>query len=96
MRDQSQRRRHSKYGKPGSKKKGKKSFNKGPNGNRSARNGNVNGNSIDAQPSQGPGVCVKCGFPAPDGKLCNFHRSLLNALRNDFGKKGSRNYSPAI
>lgn len=94
MRDQSQRRRNnSKYGKSGSKKRGKKPYGK-QGGSRSGRNGGANGNTLDAQ--QNDSVCVKCGFPAPDGKLCNFHRSLLNALRNDFGKKGSRNYSPAI
>ena len=93
MREQSQRRRNPKYGKSGSKKRGKKPYGK-QGGGRSGRNGNVNGNSAEGQPTEG--VCVKCGFPAPDGKLCNFHRSLLNALRNDFGKKGSRNYSPAI
>ena len=91
MREQSQRRRNPKYGKSGSKKRGKKPYGK-QGGGRSGRN--VNGNSAEGQPTEG--VCVKCGFPAPDGKLCNFHRSLLNALRNDFGKKGSRNYSPAI
>jgi len=29
-------------------------------------------------------VCQKCGQPAPDGKLCTFHRNLLNTIRNDF------------
>lgn len=41
-----------------------------------------------------PGVCVKCGHPAPDGKLCNFHRSLLNSIRNDFGKRTGRSAYP--
>jgi len=30
------------------------------------------------------GVCQKCGQPAPDGKLCVFHRNLLNSMRNGF------------
>jgi hypothetical protein len=30
------------------------------------------------------GVCQKCGQPAPDGKLCQFHRNLLNSMRNGF------------
>ncbi len=42
-------------------------------------------NARYAQGSASPGVCIKCGHPAPDGKLCNFHRSLLNSIRNDFG-----------
>jgi hypothetical protein len=29
------------------------------------------------------GTCQKCGQPAPDGKLCSFHRALLNSIRND-------------
>jgi len=37
-------------------------------------------------------VCQKCGQPASDGKLCSFHRNLLNALRNGgqapTGKRG--------
>jgi hypothetical protein len=81
-RDQSQRRRP-RYGKSGgggpngNKKKGR--------GNKDNYNGVVNGNR--AGQDEGPGVCVRCGHPAPDGKLCNFHRSLLNSIRNDFGYK---------
>ena len=30
------------------------------------------------------GVCHRCGQPAPDGKLCGFHRNLMNALRDDY------------
>lgn len=91
----SQRRRSGKYGKPGSKKKGKRGYGKGGGYARDA-NGNRAPRGNEYQPGQGTGVCMKCGHPAPDGKLCQFHRSLLNALRADFGKKGSRNYSPAI
>ena len=67
----------------------------GGNGNRAAAvEGNLpNGNVWSDPQAAGPGVCIKCGHPAPDGKLCNFHRSLLNSLRNDFGKKGGRNFS---
>ncbi|MCB1020287.1 MAG: hypothetical protein KDC27_10180 [Acidobacteria bacterium] len=54
-------------------------------------NGNVR--SSQPQPPANGGVCQKCGHPAPDGKLCNFHRSLLNSIRNDFGKKSGRNYA---
>lgn len=71
--DQAQRRK--KFGKR--KKNRDRSANVG-----GERNGNV---ARSAQDAASPGVCIKCGHPAPDGKLCNFHRSLLNSIRNDFG-----------
>ena len=98
-RDQMQRRKPGK----GPRKKNRKNFSRG-NGNGNG-NGNANGNTMPPQQANGnmrgsqpqppanAGVCQKCGHPAPDGKLCNFHRSLLNSIRNDFGKKSGRNYA---
>ena len=88
-----QRRKSNRSGK-GARKKNRKNFGRG-NGN---ANGNVqqaNGNARNSQPQPpaSAGVCQKCGHPAPDGKLCSFHRSLLNSIRNDFGKKSGRNYA---
>lgn len=87
-----QRRKPGKSGK-GARKKNRKNFNRGnnANGNVAQANGNVRGSQ--PQPPANAGVCQKCGHPAPDGKLCNFHRSLLNSIRNDFGKKSGRNYA---
>jgi len=89
-----QRRKPGKSGK-GARKKNRR--NRGNNANAAQANGNVaqgNGNrSSQPQPPPSAGVCQKCGHPAPDGKLCNFHRSLLNSIRNDFGKKSGRNYA---
>lgn len=94
-RDQMQRRKPGK----GARNKKRKNFNRA--GGNAPANGNVgpsqqaNGNqrSSQPQPPANAGVCQKCGHPAPDGKLCNFHRSLLNSIRNDFGKKSGRNYA---
>ena len=36
------------------------------------------------QGSSMAGACQKCGQPARDGKLCDFHRNLLNSIRNEF------------
>ena len=86
MRDQANRRRS---GKAGNKQRRK-------NPNRVDGNGarhNADGNTA-ARAASGPGVCEKCGHPAPDGKLCNFHRSLLNSIRNDFGKRTGRSAYP--
>jgi hypothetical protein len=87
----------------GARKKNRKNFSRGNGngGNGNGPNGNIaqgreaNGNvrSSQPQPPANAGVCQKCGHPAPDGKLCNFHRSLLNSIRNDFGKKSGRNYA---
>lgn len=90
-RDQMQRRKPGK----GARKKNRKNFSRGngnnANGNVAQANGNVR--NSQPQPPANAGVCQKCGHPAPDGKLCNFHRSLLNSIRNDFGKKSGRNYA---
>ena len=91
-RDQMQRRKSGK----GARKKNRKNFSRGPvNGNVGGPIQQANGNvrSSQPQPPANAGVCQKCGHPAPDGKLCNFHRSLLNSIRNDFGKKSGRNYA---
>ena len=72
--DQAQRRK--KFGKR------KKNRNRAATVGGGERNGHV---ARSAQDAASPGVCIKCGHPAPDGKLCNFHRSLLNSIRNDFG-----------
>jgi hypothetical protein len=56
-------------------------------GNRSMNPGNSGNSQANGQNSGAPGVCVRCGHPAPDGKLCNFHKSLLNSIRNDSGNK---------
>lgn len=61
-----------------------------------AGNGNRLAQGQQPQP-QAAAVCQKCGQPAPDGKLCTFHRNLLNALRNGgqlTGKRG-RNRNPS-
>ena len=75
---------------------GKNGF--GRNGN-SANGNTANGNTRNGYGRNGNGgdpwqrmlaahstsaVCQKCGQPAPDGKLCTFHRNLLNTIRNDF------------
>jgi hypothetical protein len=88
-----QRRKPNKPGK-GARKKNRKNFNRGnANGNTGSVQANGNVRSSQPQPPANAGVCQKCGHPAPDGKLCNFHRSLLNSIRNDFGKKSGRNYA---
>jgi hypothetical protein len=65
----------------------------GNTANGNTRNGygrNGSGNSGDHQwqrmlaAHSTSSVCQKCGQPAPDGKLCTFHRNLLNTIRNDF------------
>lgn len=63
-------------------------------GHSTANNGEVNGNVLApsqrngqtqrGMPDQTEGFCQKCGQPAPDGKLCPFHRNLLNSIRNSY------------
>lgn len=54
----------------------------GANGNKGGQsNGSRVAQGLQPQP-QMAAVCQKCGQPASDGKLCSFHRNLLNALRN--------------
>jgi hypothetical protein len=64
--------------------KGPKPFKFKKKGHKNGFNGAPqNGNTWNAVPSSAA-VCQKCGQPAPDGKLCTFHRNLLNSLRNGF------------
>lgn len=37
-------------------------------------------------------VCIKCGHPAPDGKLCAFHRILLNTFRKEMPDQDPRRF----
>lgn len=77
MREQSGK-RPGRFGKSGKRKGGRKNrYAGGANGNRANGNDYRNGNSGEM------GVCIKCGHPAPDGKLCSFHRSLLNTFRKE-------------
>ncbi|MBG99949.1 MAG: hypothetical protein CMN58_06350 [Solibacterales bacterium] len=66
---------------------GRKSGRPPKNKNRKNRKGTQkngrNGRS-SYQGSSTSGVCQKCGQPARDGKLCDFHRNLLNSIRNEF------------
>lgn len=88
MREQSGR-RPGRFGKPAKRKgPGRKRYG-GPSDGRSGDsngyrggNGNVNGNRANGASGE-MGVCLKCGHPAPDGKLCGFHRSLLNTFRKE-------------
>lgn len=73
-------RRPGRFSKSGKRKGGRKNrYPGGPGDNHpNSSNGNqANGNSGEM------GVCIKCGHPAPDGKLCSFHRSLLNTFRKE-------------
>ncbi len=72
----------------------------GFSGNRAParRNGrprhDVNGNRL-GKSNGGRGetaVCIKCGHPAPDGKLCAFHRLLLNTLRKEMPEQDPRRF----
>ena len=84
MREQSGR-RPGRFGKSNKRKGGgarKGRFGGTPNGNGGAYRGNVNGNRANGNSGE-MGVCLKCGHPAPDGKLCSFHRSLLNTFRKE-------------
>lgn len=53
------------------------------NGNRLSRH---NGNRGETA------VCIKCGHPAPDGKLCPFHRMLLNTFRKEVPEQDPRRF----
>jgi len=68
-----------------SKNKKNRNSKRGPGNNGHGRNQNQvqNFNSIHYNPPT-MGVCQKCGQPARDGKLCDFHRNLLNAVRSGF------------
>ena len=79
MREQTGR-KPGRFNKSGKRKGGgrKNRYAGGPNDNRvNGGNDYRNGNSGET------GVCIKCGHPAADGKLCSFHRSLLNTFRKE-------------
>lgn len=92
MRDHTTR-RGGRYGK-GARRRG------GPNGRRRGRGGpngnrrrNVNGNRLRRPGSKGePAMCIKCGHPAPDGKLCTFHRQLLKTFRKEVPDQDPRRF----
>ena len=72
----------------------------GSGGGRAAgrRNGrprrDVNGNRLQRR-GRGRGEtarCIKCGHPAPDGKLCVFHRQLLNTFRKEMPEQDPRRF----
>ena len=73
MRQRTSGRRPTKTSRPPKKRNRK-------NGSLTSRNGRQNLGMAGAS----AGVCQKCGHPAPDGKLCQFHRNLLNSMRNGF------------
>ncbi len=55
---------------------------------------NANGNQLrGADGSRGEAArCIKCGHPAPDGKLCAFHRVLLNTFRKEMPEQDPRRF----
>lgn len=61
----------------------------GANGNRRR---DVNGNRIRNGNQGEAAVCIKCGHPAPDGKLCAFHRILLNTFRKEVPEQDPRRF----
>ena len=56
------------------------------------RRRNVNGNRITGGRKGEPAACIKCGHPAPDGKLCAFHRQLLNTFRKEMPEQDPRRF----
>ena len=92
MRDQSIR-RPPRFGKGPRSRTG--SNGRGQNGARGRSDGgrrNVNGNRL-AKTGGNRGetaLCIKCGHPAPDGKLCAFHRMLLNTFRKEVPEQDPR------
>ena len=86
-------RRNGRFGKSPKKRVGRKG--RHPNGRDGSRvDGNVNGNTLrNASGDLGEmGVCIKCGHPAPDGKLCSFHRLLLNTFRKEIPEQDPRRF----
>ncbi len=55
---------------------------------------NVNGNRLPKGNGNSgeTALCIKCGHPAPDGKLCTFHRSLLNTFRKEVPEQDPRRF----
>lgn len=52
----------------------------------------MNGNRIRNGNQGEAAVCIKCGHPAPDGKLCAFHRILLNTFRKEVPEQDPRRF----
>ncbi len=61
-------------------------------GKRNGRRRNVNGNVLRKAGKNRGAVCIKCGHPAPDGKLCVFHRQLLNTFRKEVPDQDPRRF----
>ncbi len=76
MRDPSNRR----YGRS-KRSRGRGGHRRNVNGNRSA-----NGNARRGEPA----LCMRCGHPAVDGKLCAFHKTLLNSFRRELPEQDPR------
>lgn len=85
MRDQSTR-RPGRFGKASRRSAGPKGrYQGGPDGG-GGNNGhrrNVNGNRLRNGNQGEAALCIRCGHPAVDGRLCAFHRSLLNTFRRE-------------
>ncbi len=78
MRDQSNR-RFSRSNKR--RNRGGNGHRRGPNGNRSLHGNRGRGEKP---------LCMRCGHPAVDGKLCAFHKILLNAFRRELPEQDPR------
>lgn len=93
MRDQSTR-RPARFGKGHRSRAG--SNGRGQNGARGRSDGgrrNVNGNRLSKNGNRGEtALCIKCGHPATDGKLCAFHRMLLNTFRKEVPEQDPRRF----
>lgn len=57
-----------------------------------SRRRNANGNVLRKAAKNEGAVCIKCGHPAPDGKLCVFHRRLLNTFRKEVPDQDPRRF----
>jgi hypothetical protein len=66
-----------------SKKKNRQQNGSAPNGKFAKMSRDRNRDRDGQTRDLNSGVCQKCGQPAPDGKLCSFHRALLNTIRNE-------------
>ncbi len=74
MRNPTSRRRR-RYNRPG---RGRRPVKGRPRGR-----GGANGNRLTKGAELGPALCIKCGQPARDGKLCVFHWQLLKKFRRE-------------
>ncbi len=89
-------RRPARYGKA-SRPRGRSSG-RGQNGSDPGRGEaprrNVNGNRHPKHSGNRgeTALCIKCGHPAPDGKLCAFHRMLLNTFRKEVPEQDPRRF----